>query len=463
MLRRDEKTRRSVKESVPQASEPSPSVAASDGAGYSSSASTFGFRIGGHVSPSMLLGLQATAGNGAVAQLVARHRHAAVSESASTPVLARDDAKAPSAPTPLRELVKGSPKIKDNPEAGAVSATPEGDQIHFSAPAISLSAEVKIDASKILDGEQIEVGFIQQVTKFDRTKLYQRPPRSIGSPPTIMRDSASGGGVRDVSKKKAPAPWYEPPSPATKGTGMITLSPTMWDQPDFRGPRKLREAKLIGSRGGDAFDVSLAIKRGAEIVHLDTFHWQISWDVDLAPDGSGKGGPLTRSDDGTVPTALSGITGNEALQASRFMAYDSVEDAKEGLRALGITEFIRQMPRAAAAEPESYWHMVTAIWHMNVGFVAEIEPFGLKDPRSFTVVAQGDRAASKEAELTRGKKEQLSFYLKEVVDPGSLSAPKPITVKIGPEETSVPWPWGDGQEQLTKTFKIQPRLSFGGE
>jgi hypothetical protein len=145
------------------------------------------------------------------------------------------------------------------------------------------------------------------------------------------------------------------------------------------------------------------------------------------------------------------------------MAYDSVEDAKEGLRALGITEFIRQMPRAAAAEPESYWHMVTAIWHMNAGFVVEIDPFGLKDPKSFTVVAQGDHAASKEAELTRTKQEQVSFYLKEVVDPGALSTPKAITVKVGAEEISVAWPWGDAQEQLTKTFKIHPRLSFGGE
>jgi hypothetical protein len=436
-----------VKESVSQASEPSLSADASVGQAYSGEQPMTGFRTGTRLSPSMLLGLQATAGNAAVGRLIAR----------------QPDTKGSSGPTPLRELVKGAPKIKDNPEAGHVSATPEGDQIHFSAPAISLSAEVQIDASKILDGEQIEVGFIQQVTKFDRTKLYQQPPRSIGSSPTIMRDSASGGGVRDVSKKKAPAPWYEPPSPATKGAGTTTLSPTMWDQPDFRSPRKLRDAKLIGSRGGDAFDVSLAIKRGGEIVHLDTFHWQISWDVDLALDGSGKGGPLSRSDDGSIPTALSGITGNEALQASRFMAYDSVEDAKEGLRALGITEFIRQMPRAAAAEPESYWHMVTAIWHMNVGFVVEIEPFGLKDPKSFTVVAQGDHAASKEAELARMKKEEVSFYLKEVVDPGSLNTPKAITVKVGEEDIGVAWPWGDAQEQVTKTFKIHPRLSFGGE
>jgi hypothetical protein len=437
-----------VKESVGQTSEPSPSSVGSEGEGrgYSGTRPTIGFQAGSRLSPSTLLGLQATAGNVAVRQLVARQ-----------------NAKGPSGPTPLRELVRGAPKIKDNPEAGTVSATPEGEQVHFSAPAISLSADVEIDTSKIADGEQIEVGFIQQVTKFDRTKLYQQPPRSIGSPPTVMRDTASGGHVRDVSKKKAAAPWYEPPASATKGTGTTTLSPTMWDQPDFRGPRKLREAKLIGTRGGDAFDVSLAIKRGGEIVHLDTFHWQISWDVDLAPDGSGKGGPLSRSDDGSVPTALSGITGNEALQANRFMAYDSVEDAKEGLRALGITEFVRQMPRAAAAEPESYWHMVTAIWHMNVGFVAEIEPFGLKDPTSFTIAAQGDHAASKEAELARGKKEQVSFYLKEVVDPGSLNTPKAIGVKVGAEEISVAWPWGDAQEQLTKTFKIQPRLSFGGE
>jgi hypothetical protein len=121
------------------------------------------------------------------------------------------------------------------------------------------------------------------------------------------------------------------------------------------------------------------------------------------------------------------------------------------------------MPRAAAAEPESYWHMVTAIWQMNVGFVVGIEPFGLKDPKSFTVVAQGDHAASKAAELARMKKEDVSFYLKEVVDPGSLNTPKAITVKVGDEDISVGWPWGGAPEQVTKTFKIQPRLSFGGE
>jgi hypothetical protein len=411
------------------------------------------------LSPSLALALQSSSGNAAVGRLM-RGRTPGTADAGGRPaVLARSPG-----PTPLRQLVRGAPKINGNPGGGPVKAEPQGEEIYFQAPPMGLTAEVVIDTAKMEDGEHVEVGFIQQVTKFDRTKLYMRPPRGPGGAPSIMRDTAGGGGVRDVSKKKAAEPWYEPPVQATKGPGTTTVRPSLWDQPDMAAPRKLREAKLVGARGADVFDVSLAIKRGAEIVHLDTYHWQVPWDIDVQADGTGKGNPLSFSEEGSVPTALSGVTGNEALKANRFLAYDSVEDAKEGLRALGITEFIRQMPRAAAAEAESYWYMVTAVWQMNVGFVVEVEPVGRRTARTVTVAARGDMSSSRQVELGEGEeKDSAVFFLKEVVDPGGLSTPKPINVEADGESFAVPWPWGGAEETVSRNYKLRPRLSFGGE
>jgi len=407
--------------------------------------------------PPMALELQRSSGNAAVTRLL-RERRSGPADGGGA-VLARSPG-----PTPLRELVRGSPKIKGNPGTGPVKAEPQGEEIYFKSAGMGITAEVVIDTGKIGDGEQVEVGFIQQVTSFNRTKLYQRPGKGPGAPSSIMRDTASGAGVRDVSKNKAPAPWYEPPASAMKGTGTTTLKPNLWDQPDMAAPKKLRDAKLIGARGADVFDVSLAIKRGAEIVHLDTYHWQVSWDIDVQGDGTGTGQPITASDEGAVPTALSGMTGNEALAANRFLAYDSVDDAKEGLRALGITEFIRQMPRAAAAEPESYWHMVTAVWQMNVGFVVDLSPLGKRKERTVGVSAKGDMTASRNVEFSEDEeKDSATFFLKEIVDPGALSTPKPITVEADGASLEVPWPWAAGQETQSRTFMVRPRVTFGGE
>jgi hypothetical protein len=73
-------------------------------------------------------------------------------------------------------------------------------------------------------------------------------------------------------------------------------------------------------------------------------------------------------------------------------------------------------------------------------------------------------SASRSVEFSEDEeKDSATFFLKEIVDPGALSTPKPITVEADGASLEVPWPWAAGQETQSRSFMVRPRVTFGGE
>ena len=427
-----------------------------------------GLPVGGRAGPSQLsiggvLALQRSAGNAAVASMLARQGTAAP----------------PAAPTAPKE----GPLTPDEITVGGGDPRPQGSwamtskvengRLYLESPEVTFDAEVEVpeppEKRKI---PSTTVGFIQTVESADRKGIYTRDGTPSGTP--VANKHLSVSDKRDartnmvldekgnlkidesgnpVQWTTALPPWYDNPSyldEQQRKTKVSTMDRTRTNFP-LNLEHLGKKGRLAETAGADKFQMAISAKPGsASATSLKSMDWETPWRSTIDPATntvSGTGHVWVHPSD--VPLSdqkePTGVANKDAID---WVAITTVADAK----ALGAQQCLSLLLLARQFDGESYEAMATALREMNPLLGMDVF-VGENTGESVTIEAEGGRGVHTRSVRTP---DVVAFHLLDFYDPNDLGAGVTIKLRVsGPDGASAQADWAF-------PFGGGPSLNVGG-
>ena len=347
-------------------------------------------------------------------------------------------------------LTNVTAKLVHTGATDVVTAQRNGTKVDLRAPGVSYTGSARRATGVRLGADSIKLGFIQTVVT-ERIGVYRRGGDPTGEVLTEQR--LSFGPAQDVKQGSSP-PFYEPPETITDS--QLTAYVVAEDQPNLQMDAAVGEGKLTETKGTDQFTVSLAAQRGSDLVHLKDFAWEVPWSLVLAPDQSGRGGPITIRETNVPPIIpggpAAGVIGREP--SSTIKAYISPAAADAALRE-NPTAFLADLPRQKAKAPDSYWQMVGALWRSPISFIVKVtvgKTNALFGKDTINVVCSAHTSESQTLKIGEGESAEAHLLAHTVYDPGKLDASTDVTLQINSRRIKWPFPYRSIQERVRSEY-----------
>ncbi|MCA9986311.1 MAG: hypothetical protein KDE59_18510 [Anaerolineales bacterium] len=403
----------------------------------------------GPVNPDDILNMQRTVGNQAVQRFL---------DSRTETRVQRD-------PDPVEHIDASMFTVSggDLQHDGVVTAGPADDlvQVSINAPRITFSATVdKHDDAVLGAGNFVSVGPVQTLNSSQRVGIY----RLGGDPngPIVTRHNQAVGQVRDAQWNTnddgeiyatAPEPFYSQPSLISDGSPSATVN--YLDQPGFELAPSIGQGILTEVEGAESFTLSVAVKKGEELVHLKNHNWSVDWNVPITPLGRTEGSAIQSSATTDNPAVTSG---NIAVQMVRsWLGFPTVEAA------MGVSShtLMSNLIPARQNDTTSYNNIVEALRRKNPAIkiwltVEETaETFGADE---IEVTLTGSSSATEgPVTLNDNEWDTFDFHLLDVLDPGDISEDSSITISaadtgmISNDAATIPWnyPFAESRRSYT--------------
>lgn len=350
----------------------------------------------------------------------------------------RKTEKAPSVFAHATATLKKSARTDNNQ---ATAAKDKGANIRVFSPGVEMVGDVALKKDVDPDPAQLTVGWVQVLESSHRVGIYEEAgkvktrqilqmPAGVLDGQWIDRDD-SGHGERAAVK-----PWYQVPL-TIDGTNR-TAKPFMADQPKFMLPKKMGKAKLVEVQGADTFTASLKAggADGSNLVTLKSFNWATPWAMKISDkqnedgflDGRGSGDMAIASTNKSAE-AKDQRHPNQIAAGGGIMVstYESLEAAQSALAELGYSKFVKDINTHKQLAPESYWHMVGALWKTQLRIHAKVKA---SDPGDVAVSFSAHRTVSLEKGKPFGSDFTYSAITHMVIDPASVGDGKPVTISV---------------------------------
>ena len=217
-------------------------------------------------------------GEAATVGTVAGGQIARAPQPGAGPVLPAGDSAALSA---SRFTVTGAPPSF----SGVITAAKDGNLVKLTSPPISFAAMVSAK-QQLSVGERIDAGPIQTMLGSSRVGVYREGGKKDGA--IVAEQHMDLGEMRDVTgdinqqaqiDQSTIAPFYSLPEALNHDTQYVTVQ--FKDQPIAKFPTSVGNGTLTETKGEDSFVTSVSVKKDANLVHLQTFKWQLPWALKL--------------------------------------------------------------------------------------------------------------------------------------------------------------------------------------
>jgi Domain of unknown function (DUF4157) len=308
---------------------------------------------------------------------------------------------------------------------GVVSARPlPGSQVTIDSPDITFNATATLHSDVQMDTDEIiKVGPTQTLLGSNRVGIYRRGGLRNGE--IIAEQKSQVGQVRDAQFQRnrdgsyradVEAPWYSRPSTITDTNR--TAQVQYLDKPGFELPSAIGEGRLTETRGSESFITALSAKRGEQVVHLSSSHWEVPWALTIDATRAAQGSAVTGGSSDQVPPTLDGPI---ALQATQeWLAFSSIEAAMTASNRVLLDHLLT----AKTNNQTAYMNIVEALRRKNPTVSIDITVrstdawFGTDD---LELVAQGSQRRTLGKMNDRATK-SVSFQLCDLIDPMSITA-----------------------------------------
>lgn len=398
----------------------------------------------GPLTPATVLALQRSAGNVAVAAMIARQ----------TPPTTPKEGPL----TPGEITVKGGDPRPQG--AWGMTAKVENDRLYLESPEVSFDAELDVpEPPEKRKVPSTTVGFIQTVESADRQGIYTSDGTPGGTPVVTKHLSAKGkrdvqtnmvvdasGNVqvdpsgKPVQLEKAPPPWYDNPSYLDEQQRRTTVSTRDRTKTSF--PLEIvhagKKGKLAKTAGADKFQMAVSAKPGdAPATSLKSMDWETPWDstIDPATHKVTKTGAVWIHPSDVPLGDQKEPTGAVNKEAIDWTAVKTVADAK----ALGPGRCLGLLLLARDFDAESYEVMATALRELNPVLGADVS-IGDGNPQTVTIDAEGARGVHTRSAVTPGV---AVWRLLDFFDPNDLQQGTEIKLSVrGPKGGSAQKSWG---------------------
>ena len=359
----------------------------------------------GRLTRATVLALQRSAGNAAVAGLLARQSPPAPPP--APPASASGPKEGPLEPAEI-VVTGGEPKPQGS---WGMTSKVENNRLYMESPEVAFDATLEVPkppAERKIPSTT--VGFIQTVESADRQGIYTSDGTPGGTPLAAKHQSVKdkrdvrtnfvldpkGDLVRDpagepVQYQQAPAPWYDNPSYLDEQQRSTTISTKDRTRTNF--PLEMtvggKKGRLAQTAGADKFQMAISAKPGnAPARSLKSMDWETPWrsTIDPATHKVSKTGSVW-IDPSDVPLGdQREPTGAANKDKIDWTAVKTVADAK----ALGAERCLALLLLAREFDAESYEVMATALRELNPVLGADISG-GDARPRRVTIEAEGAR------------------------------------------------------------------------
>ena len=330
-----------------------------------------------------------------------------------------------------------------------MQVTPTGSEVMIQAPPVTYQADVSLNPGVTLGtSDPVAVGPVQTLLGSERTGIYRRGGPygevvaeyhdTVGQRRDAQWDDSSG-----EVRASVPAPWYSQPSLISDSSPQAHVN--FLDQPSFNVPQQMGEGRLTETRGQDRFTTSVAAKRGEELVHLQSSHWEVPWTTTVDAANQGPGGIVTGSATTDAPPTTDGPIAVAAVE--NRMRFLTVEAA---LGADTDTLFANLEPSRANDIP-TWLNIVEALRRKNPAFSLTLEVrstaewFGSDEVQ---ITLHGHRDAQHGPfSLNDGHSTTIEFQLNDVFDPMALRPDSVITITaqdvgvLSNEAATMSWPF----------------------
>ena len=419
------------------------------------------------LTPRQAIALSRTAGNQAVARLLARQPAAAA---AAPPPPAGTAPGASAATAKGLKHADFTPSGGDPTATGSVSVTPNGpDAVTLNAPEIKATGSVAWNAPATPPDPaapppdtptEARVGWINTLLSGDRKFTYTEDGTPGGKVVREQHMMSTPGGRdamwspdkrtgKQVQHSSSEAPFYSSAKRLKPGES-AELEP-FTDQPGGGAERQMDgsggvKGKLAKVSGADKFRLSIGIAEvgNAETIHLTAKEWTVPWDVDVDQQGGGKGGVVSIEDFKGRLQDIERGKGFVVGDAGDFPWPQTPEDVKR----FTSSELLNAIPFAERIDVNSWTLMcaelrernptctVTTLVKDSTAVVADDLSITLKGPKTATKTTTEWLSAA-----------PVSFRLLEVMNPQDIKAGMTIELSIAveggtPQPATWPWPFG---------------------
>lgn len=367
----------------------------------------------------------------------------------------------------------GQPTVTGSVHADLIKVGPGHTRVF--GPTMNVAATVELAAGVEL-ATNLAAGYIQNMTKGDRIAVYTTDGTASGVVVAEQHMSVMPG-TRDaeahlkqdqnknfvldkqgnpIVEANAGPPWYASPTVFLPG-GAKSEDVKASDTPSFPVPLEAENAagkkgKLAMIRGGEAFEIALAIKDGGDPpINLSAATWAIDWTMTIDPSlhtGTGKAGAPPQ------PIATASVKpGTGLTHDDKMVWWAPVDDAEAD--AMPLHALLRSLPAARQYDATAYHRIVNAIhrrsnptcWHAHV-IVDEDDSYTGGD--MIVVTMEGARGLKQKPAVECGTGENfwVDWELYDLFDPHDVTTGSKIKVTIArqgqkTQERTWSFPWGD--------------------
>jgi hypothetical protein len=366
---------------------------------------------------------------------------------------------------------------------GVMTAAKEGNKVRLFSPKISCIWTVTANKPPG-NGERFDVGPIQTLIRASRVGVYREGGKKDGA--IVAEHRTDLGEMRDVSgdidkdaqlDQSTVAPFYSQPETLNARTPVVIVQ--FEDRPKNSFPVSVGNGKLTETKGEDSYVTSLSAKKDDNLVHLQTFKWQVPWALKL-DDG------IVQDDDQGNTTAQ-GLGGGSSLPeqgvahgegAVPILAAPGAThmdfQTQEAADAASVADLIKYLPNSKA-NPTSQGFIVEALKKKNPTFHITLtvdDKNSLFGNDSIEMRVKGQKQVVRPREsASKGGKVPIMVQLNEIFDNlaavttdmvVSIEAQDKAIFDGNPHHTDWGWPWSgelngrmqgfDGVYSLSCTF-----------